>query len=282
MEGIPGVAGKDLHRHRTAVCGTEQSVGDLLLARLAVTVVAEGRQGAAPSLQKRTGNIVQNKSIAAPEVAVGEALLDPGLALQQPVEHGQHLVAGDGAEIEHGPEAGGCGLRRQRPGGGELGGGIDDARDDGGDGEIPHAVRLAAEDADQADPAQGAEDGGDMAVGPGPADGEDVLGAGDGDAALEQGLDPLDDVGRELSEVGERLLLEASVLSPSLSDEDCWPALAVWDGFVMEGHGTRLSCVCGLHWHKIGRFVNLHVTSIPKSASAGVQKTTLNQRLVDV
>ena len=211
VEGSPVLPAKTSTATGQPFAAQSSPVGDLLLALLAVAVVAEGRQGTAPSFQERAGNVVQDKGSAAPEVAVGEALLDPGLALQQPVEHGQHLVAGDGAEPEHGPEAGGCGLRRQRPGGGELGGGIDDARDDGGDGEVPHAVRLAAEDADQADPAQGAEDGGDVAMGPGAADGEDVLGAGDGDAALEQGLDPLDDVGRELSEVGECLLLEASV-----------------------------------------------------------------------
>ena len=187
--GIPGIAGKDLHRHRTAVGGTEQSVGDLLLAGLAVTVVAEGRQGAAPPLQERAGNIVKDMGIAAPEVPVGEALLDPGLALQQPVEHGQHLVAGDGPEIEYGPEAGRCGLGRQRPGGGELGGGIDDARDNGGDGEITHAVRLAVEDAHQAQGPERSQHRCHMSVGNRPLDGEDLVEVPDGDTAPEEGID---------------------------------------------------------------------------------------------
>ena len=57
-----------------------------------------------------------------------ESHFDPRLALQQPVEHVEHLAADDGPEPEHGPEARRRGLRVQRPGGGELGGGVDDAR----------------------------------------------------------------------------------------------------------------------------------------------------------
>ena len=108
--------------------------------------------------------VVQDQSLDARQVPVCEALRDPGLTLQQPVEHGQHLVAGNGAESE----ARRGGLQRQRPGGGELGGGIDDARDKGGD----------------------------LAMSPGSADGEDILGVDDGAAAVEQGLDPVDDAWR--------------------------------------------------------------------------------------
>ena len=117
-------------------------------------------------------------------------------------------------------------------------------------------------------PAHGAGDGGDVAMGPGSAHGEDVLRAGDGDAALEQGLDPAGDVRREPREVGEcLLLLEAPALWSGHSDEDCGPALAVWDGFEKEGHGTRISCMWGLNWRKIGFALNVHVMRTPKRAS---------------
>ena len=43
----------------------------------------------------------------------GEALLDPRLPPQQPVEHVEHFVAADGTEAEQGTEAAGGGLRGQ-------------------------------------------------------------------------------------------------------------------------------------------------------------------------
>ena len=81
---------------------------------------------------------------------------------------------------------------------GQPGGGIDDVHDNRRHVEVQHAARLLTQDADQFDPAQGVEDGSDMASGPGLADGEDILGAGDGNAPVEQGLDPVDDVRRQL------------------------------------------------------------------------------------
>ena len=132
--------------------------------------------------------------------------------------------------------------------------------DDRRHGEIPFAARHPVQDADHADPAQGAERGGDMAVGPGAADGEDVLGPGDGDATLEQGPDAVDDVGRQLGEVGEGLLPEASVLAPGLADEDRGPAVAVRYGLEMERHGTPRCCVFRSLWHNGRQPVNLHVT----------------------
>ena len=48
-----------------------------------------------------------------PRDAVGEALLDPSLPPQQPVEHVEHVVAADGTEAEQGTAAAGGGLRGQ-------------------------------------------------------------------------------------------------------------------------------------------------------------------------
>ena len=65
------------------------------------------------------------------EMPSGEALLDPRLPPQQPVEHVEHFVAADGTEAEQGTEAAGDGLRGQAASGGELGAGLEHAGDYG-------------------------------------------------------------------------------------------------------------------------------------------------------
>ncbi len=85
------------------------------LPYLAVAVVAEGRERAVRALRAARGDVVQDRRVPALQVPVGQAFLDPGLAFQQPVEHGEHLVAGHLPEPEQGAEAAGRGLRRRRP-----------------------------------------------------------------------------------------------------------------------------------------------------------------------
>ena len=104
----------------TAVGRAQQPEHDLLLALLAVPVVAEGGQRAEPPLQIARAHAVEDQG-GALEVPVGEAGLDPLLAGEQPVEHGEHLVARDGAEIEQGAEAGVGRFRRESSRSGELG-----------------------------------------------------------------------------------------------------------------------------------------------------------------
>src|SRR3954470_6942535 len=93
-------------------------------------------------------------------MAFGQGGLDRGLALQQPVERGIEFVVGNRAETEGFAEAGGGRVRRQRPGGGELGDGIEDTPDQQGQDEVAATVAVRAEQAVEADPARGAESGG--------------------------------------------------------------------------------------------------------------------------
>ena len=118
--GIAGVAGEQFDRDRTPVRGAEQAEDDLHLARFAVAVVPEGRQGAAPPFQIAGGHVVEDQGVAL-EMPVREAPLDPGLAFEEPVEHVEHLVARDGSETDQGAEAGIGGLRGEAPGGGQPG-----------------------------------------------------------------------------------------------------------------------------------------------------------------
>ena len=107
-----------------------------------------------------------------------QALLDPDLAANQPVEHREHLVAVDRTESEERAEAGGGGLGRQVPGGGELGSGIQHAGDDGGEGEVAVAAAVAVQETPQTELSAQAEESGDMAVGQGAANGEGVVQGG--------------------------------------------------------------------------------------------------------
>ena len=67
-------------------------------ALLTVPVAAEGSQRAELSFQLGGGDVVRNQG-GVVDVAVGEAGFDPAPTGQQPVEHGEHLVAGYGFRV---------------------------------------------------------------------------------------------------------------------------------------------------------------------------------------
>ena len=89
----------------------------------------------------------------------------------------------------------------------------------------------------EAEQAAGTEDGGDMAVGPGAFEAQEFGSVADGEAALEDGAEAVDDLGRELGEVGDGLLADAGALAPGLAEQDGGFAGAVGDAFDVEGHG---------------------------------------------
>src|SRR4029450_7768629 len=106
--------------------------------------------------------------------ACREGALDGGVGLQQPIERGVELVFIDRADAEHLAEARGGGCRRERAGGGELGGGFEDAPAQQREYEIAAAVAVGAEHTVEADSAGRAEGRGDMAVRQRTGDGEGV------------------------------------------------------------------------------------------------------------
>ena len=126
-------------------------------------------------------------------------------------------------------------LRIQGPGGGELGGGVDDAGDDRRHGEIPHALRLPAEDADQAKRPERSQHRRDMAVGAGPADRDSRVERREHHPAVEGGADCVDEDGRHLREVGDGSPADALALAPCLAEEDCRRGRAVGDDIDAEG-----------------------------------------------
>ena len=123
------------------------------------------------------------------------------------------------------------------PGGGELGVGGQHAGDDGGEGEVALAAAVAVQDALEAEGAASAEDGGDMAVGPGAFHLQEVGEVLDGDTTLEDGAEAVDDLGREAGEVGDGSLADAGAIAPGLAEQDGGFTGLVGDGFDVEGHG---------------------------------------------
>ena len=237
MVGSAVFAGEHLNGDGAAVGCAEETEDHLLAVLFAVAAVAEMGEGAAAALEIAGGDVVEEGG-AALEVAVCEALLDPGLALPEPVEHVEDLVAVDGPEAEEGSEAGVGGLGGEAACGGEFGVGSEGACGNGGECQVAVAAGGAVEDAREAELSAEAQDGGDMAVGEGAADGDGGFEVGESDAAADDGADAVDECGGQFGEVGDGAPSDALALAPSLSEEDGRGALAVGDGVDVEGHGA--------------------------------------------
>ncbi len=202
--------------------------------------MAESGQRAGAPFQMAQGHVVEDQGAVA-QVLVGETALDPALALEQPVEHVEQLVAGHGPELQQSAQAGVGRVRGEASGGGELGVGAEDAGDDGGEGQIAHAAGGLVQHAFEAQRPAGAEDSGDVAMRQGAADGDGLLEAGEGNAAAEQSAEAGDDPGGQVGEVGDGFAANALAVAPSLAEEDGRGAVAVGDGFDVEGHGAGIT-----------------------------------------
>src|SRR3954469_17313735 len=168
-------------------------------------------------------------------MASGERGFDGELALMQPVESGVELVLVDLAEAEHRAEAGGRGVRRQRPRGGQFRGGIEDPADDQRQYQVAAAVAGGAEPAVEADAARGAEGGGDVAMRQGALDADGVLAGWDDGATLEDGAQALDMGGVPGGEVEQGPLVDLAVLAPAFAQQDGGGRGAVGDGLDVHG-----------------------------------------------
>ena len=133
-------------------------------ALLAVAAVAALGEFAVRSLDVAGGQVVEHQGVFL-EVALGEALLDGCLALDEPVHCGVQLLRVDGAEVEHLPERGDGAFGRQGAGGGELRLRVDDAGDEQCEDEVAVAAGASGEQGGESELADGGEHGGDVAVG---------------------------------------------------------------------------------------------------------------------
>ena len=232
---IGGIAGKQFHRNRTPLGTAQQAEDDLPLALLPVPVVAEGGQRTALPLQVGARYVVENQG-PVPQVTPGQGPLDPWLALEQPVQHVEQFIAADRAEPEQGAETAGGGLRRQAPRSGQPGVRRQDPGDDRTKRQLPLAAAGAVQQAFEPEPAGGPEHRNDIAVVEGALDVQEVGQVADGHTALEDGAEPLDDLGGHLREVGNGLLADSGSFAPCLAQEHGGLAGLVGDDFDVEGH----------------------------------------------
>ena len=173
-----------------------------------------------------------------------QALLDTLLASYQPVHRLVQLILIDGAQLQSLAEGGDGALRGDGARGGQFGAGVDDAGDDHGDDQIAQAAAGTSDEGVQAELLEGAEDGGDMAVGVAADDGEGVVGGAQSDAALEEDLQAVDDVIGALGEIGEGAFFDFAVMPEGLPKEDGGRGVAVGDAFDI--HGDVIGRDCGL------------------------------------
>jgi hypothetical protein len=149
------------------------------------------------------------------------------VALKQPVERGVEFVLVNLAEAEHVAEAGCGGGGRQRPGGGGLRRGIEDAADEQGENKVAAAMAIRAKDTVQANPAGGAESGGDVPVGERADDSEGVALSRDDGAAFEHAAQAFDVRGGPAREVAQRAFTDFAAFAIALAQEDGWRRVPV-------------------------------------------------------
>src|SRR5260370_32198577 len=169
----------------------------------------------------------------------GERLLDRLLAVGEAVNGGIEFILVDRPKAENVAEAGSRGDRIEHTGGGELRGRRDQAGHDHGDDEIAGAVAGGAKNAVEADVAQRAEHGGDMAVRQGTADDDALLAGRRGGAALEERAQSLDEFARPIRKVDDGAFLDLCAIPIALAQQDGGWRIPVGNGFDI--HGESMS-----------------------------------------
>ena len=161
--------------------------------------------------------------------------LDPVLAPEQLVHGAVELILLCVLDAEFLAERVGERFGSETTGGGQLGAGLQDPGEDHGGRQRPLAGASPVEELLEAQATGGAEDGGDVAVGPGAEDGDGVRMQRESDTALEQDAEPFDQVVGPLGEVGERAFLDFSVLAEGLAQEYGGGRFPV--GYAFDVHG---------------------------------------------
>ena len=192
--------------------------------------------GTVGSLEVAGGQVVEHEGVF-PQVPYGEPLLDPGLAVEQPIHRRMEFVLIDFAQPERLAEGGDGALGGEGAGGGELGPGVNDAGDDEGEDEVSEAAGAPGDEGVQLELLEGAEDGDDVPVGEAADAGEGVLGR-DEAVAAEDAAEGLDGGVGELGEVGEGALPDFPGVTVGLSEEDGGRRVAV--GHAVDIHGYPL------------------------------------------
>jgi hypothetical protein len=214
-------------RHRTTFGIGHETKHDLQFALLVIARVAEFAERAVPPFEIGGGQIVEHQS-ALGQVPLGQSIFDAGLLGQQPIHGLIEFVLGNGFEMKQLTQRAAEGIGVKGAGGGKFGGGFQNASRDHGQDEIAIAVVTLIEQAVEMQPAQGAEDGGDVAVRPGADDVEGLRKRGaDGSGALQNGAQRIDLGGGPVGEIGNGAVVDLAVFAEALAQEDSGRGVAV-------------------------------------------------------
>ena len=225
---VAEIAFEHLDGDRATLRGAQQAEDDLRPVAAMISAVAELRQFAPPPLQIARGDIVEHQH-AILEMALGQGLLDAGLAAAQEIEGGVEFVLIDLAQAEHGAERVGGGRLAELARGRQLGGRFDDPGDDHGEDQPGPALRSVRQRLVEPEPAQRPERGGDMAMRQRAGDLE-ALGSERHEGLVgEYPAQAVDLRLRPVGEVGERAGLDLAFLAIALAQEDGGRRIAVGD-----------------------------------------------------
>ena len=214
-------------------------------------------------------------------MAPRQALFDPPLAPYQPVHRFVEFILVDGLQPQDLAEGGDSALRVQGASGGQFGAGVDDAGDNHGDDEIAPATGRTSDEGMQAELLEGAEDGGDMAVGVAAQAGEGGLGIDQG-FAFESSADEIDDVVGEVGDVAEGFMLDLAVVAEGSAQQ-----MGVVGGvFELASGGGYMDGACsGRHRDKYndnrGDGQHLPIRLVATHCTPGVPKNASNSRRVN-
>ena len=231
---VGGRALEDLDRHRTALGGAQQPEDDLQRAGLAVAAVPALGQRALGAFHVAGGQVVEHQRVLA-QMPRGQALLDARLPLDQPVHRRIQLLWVDVAEPEHFAQGGRGAVGGQGAGGGQLRPRVDDAGDDEGEDEVAAAAGAAGDKLVQPELLEGAEHGGDVAVGQAADAGEGVFGI-DEWLPAQHAAQHVDGGGGQLGEVSERTLPDTATIAVGLAEEHGGRGGAVGDALDIHVH----------------------------------------------
>ena len=227
---IPRIARIGLHGYRAARPIRHHPVDDDGPAPLAVPVVAVAHQRRGLALVVAAGKVVQDV-VPFGQVPAGQLLLDAPLALKQPV-HGLVQVVGIGVlQGELRGQGGGV----PEPGGGQLGGGLQQALNDQGQDQVALPRRPGIDQGGEPEAPDDLEHDLDMAMGERAFDDEEFIGRHHGDV-LEDEPEPLDLFRRPVGEVGDGAFADAFAFAPALPEEDGGAGVPVGDGVDVHGN----------------------------------------------
>ena len=165
----------------------------------------------------------------------GQPFLHFRLTDEQPVERFVKLRSRHRPKPQNPPCAGASCWLIQHSRRGELRGGGDDPVDDHCQNEVARPVAFGAEDPVEACAADRAQDGGDMAVGQRPCNGEGILAGRHRRSAFEDDAQPFHLLRRPAGKIEQGALFDLAAVARALAQKHGRGRIAIGDGLDIHG-----------------------------------------------